>query len=405
MGEAKGQLEQATARPRVWVVVLVAVLGLYGPTSVGGTISSGVLMATTIVVCASWALLVLLVGGQLPMPDTLLGVAIMLLPLLFTVTTPLREVSYGAIVVYLSMAMLWPVHVRDLAADRLALTAFTLCGVVNVGLGLGLVLDVKAVDAFVYRWYSAFYPTLLEQMIGWHDKPVLTFATHSLAAFFYYLFFFGFFVGFLWTRRPLLLALAVAHLALCATLRSTSATIFVGVGVLQLFGATARAAPRAAVTVLAAVLGGTGVVLLLRPDFAMDYARTLALAVFGHEQAGLLARYARGGVLAGNLSYLLESPLSPVGFGYSDRLFFGDSGVIVYVLRGTLLLPVTIYLAFWLFLRRNLHQRWAAWWLWTCTVAFEVGFTPLLYHRFLALLPLLIVYLNALAREKCDDIG
>ena len=67
------------------------------------------------------------------------------------------------------------------------------------------------------------------------------------------------------------------------------------------------------------------------------------------------------------------------------------------LLRGSLPLLLTVYGGFFLFLRFNLRDRRAALWLWCLVVLFEVAHPVLQYFRFVAFVPLLVVYLNSLA--------
>ena len=60
-------------------------------------------------------------------------------------------------------------------------------------------------------------------------------------------------------------------------------------------------------------------------------------------------------MLGGNLRYLNEAPFSPIGFTYGpEDLFYGDSGSILMLVRGSLPLLVMVYLAYGRFLVRNL---------------------------------------------------
>jgi hypothetical protein len=119
--------------------------------------------------------------------------------------------------------------------------------------------------------------------------------------------------------------------------------------------------------------------------------------VRGTDRAGLQSRYSTSGLLSGNLRYLNESPLSPIGLTYGpEDLFYGDSGIVLVMVRGSLPLLVLVYLGFWRCLNRNLRRRGDVLCLFLVTCAFEVGYTPLQLFRFTSLLPFLIVTLNAL---------
>jgi hypothetical protein len=120
----------------------------------------------------------------------------------------------------------------------------------------------------------------------------------------------------------------------------------------------------------------------------------------GDKGAGLRARFSEQGNLAGNLAYLREHPFSPIGLTYgSQRLFYGDSGIVLVLLRGSLPLFLMTYFGFAYLLVRNLRLRGDALWLFAVTFAFEIGYTPLQSFRFTAFLPFAMVYLNDLPNE------
>ncbi len=382
------------------VIVVTAILALWLPSSIDGAISTSLLAISIVGLCVSWLVLLVLQRGRVARLDLLLVLGVLGLPTVFTLTSPFLDITPGAFAVFLCLGLLLLVDLKRVTLPNWGAWVFVLLHVVTLGAGAALAVDAPGADAFFKRHYSAFYPQLLNWMLDWYDKPVLTFGTHSLAAFFYYLFFASCLVAWRRTRRVVFLGAAAAHLVLAWRLSSTAAFAFVGLALLQLYASVLVIAPR---RVLLATLGlvlVAGVVVLptVRADGAL--LDTIARALLGHEHAGFIARYGDAGVLAGNLRWLRDHPFEPVGFSYSPALFYGDSGIVVYAVRGTVLLPVMIYLAYFSFLWRNLRSRTVAGWLWGVTVLFEIGFTPLLYPRFLGFVPLLVLWCN-----WCEQYG
>jgi hypothetical protein len=388
-------LSRATSR----LVALCALVALYAPTSIGGVISHPLYMLNVAAVGALLALVVLLTGRLWSRWPLIVSVGIVALPLAFTAVGEFAALSPGMAVLFGCTAMLFLTDVRDARPARLGIAALAVLDLVTLGLGTALVLDVKAADSLVKTYYAFFYPSLLPTMVDWYNKPVLTLATHSLAAFFYWLLFCLHLEGFRRLRSRVLLVLALWMLALCASLQSTTGVIFTAVGVVQLgVLAFARLEQRGRILGALVIVGlATSAAILFR-DRVDDLVTTAVRGVLGHRAAGLLARYTEDGNLAGTLQYVTTQPWRPIGLTYSPALFYGDSGFVIYALRGSVLLPVFIYLGLYLWLRRNLLDRRLARTFWLAIVAFEIGFTPLIFFRFVGVLPFLLVWCNEWVR-------
>lgn len=380
------------------LVVAVAVFVLYVPSSFNGVISREMTIVSLAGTSAMLAMLAMAPGGLGSPLLVLNSLAIMALPVLFTITSGLSEFSPGVVFMYLQLSLLYVVNVRTLPPSRFVRASFLAINLVSIGVGFALALDVKAVDGFIKVNYSAYYPELLSNMVDLFDKPVLTFATHSTAGFMFYLLFYVCFRSYQASASRLYLVLALCHLALMIAVTSTTGTVFSAIAVFQLVWHVGRR-HRWAVTPLA--LGATAAGLLLVLIFegiAADAFADVRSAIVGDEVRGLAARYASGGLLAGNFAYLATHPLSPIGFGFSEDLFLGDSGYIVNMVRGSLPLAFMVYGGLLLFLRSNLRSPSAALSIWLAVMAFEVGFTPLQYFRFVGFVPLIMAFLNGLPR-------
>lgn len=386
-----------------------ALVALCSPTSTGGVISQPLYVLNVGVVGALLFAMVILRGRVWSVWPLALATAIVALPLAFTAVAEFSELSPGMAVLFASVATLFLVDVRAVRPGRVGLVALLIVNAFTMVLGAALVFDVKAADAFVKTHYQVFFPNLLMLMIDWYNKPVLTFGTHSLSAFYYWLMFYLHLVGFTRTGRPPLLLVAMVMLALCASLFSTTGVIFTLVGTLQLLGLAWSRLPSRAVVAGGTVLAAACVVFFVVAAPHLDeLIATASRGVLGDRSAGLMARYARDGNLASTLAYVIEQPWRPIGLTYSRDLFYGDSGFVTYALRGSLALPVVIYLALYLWLRRNLVDHRVAVVLWAAIVAFEVGFTPLVFFRFVGMLPFLLIWWNEwqrLGQQPSRPIG
>ena len=291
---------------------------------------------------------------------------------LFTITSPFDGYAPGVVLLYVAMALLFTLDLRGVAPPQLEIAFATFVGI-TLAAGYALALNVRAADLIAYGYYNAFYPHLLFNMVIMNDKPVITFATHSVAGLMLCLLLYLEIKTYQVRGGIWRYAVALALLGLLILLRSTTGMAFGAVAALQAAWALLRARPQRAAA-LAMVLSLVVLFGLISSDLgpATLYARAEE-AIVGDRVRGLFARYAAEGLLASNFAYLSESPLSPIGFTVTETLLLGDSGVVVNLLRGSVPLLVAVYLGLFLFLRFNLRDRRTAQWLWCVVVLFEIA--------------------------------
>ena len=380
------------------VIVVSALFAFYLPSSVAGVISRPLSVVSIAGTSALIAAMLLLSGRLAPPLNVAVALSIWLVLGVFTVTSPFETTAPGVAMIYATLTLLFLLDLRPLRS-RATDAVFQGITAVSLVLGYALALNVSAADQLILQRYNAFYPELLGNMVTIFNKPVLTFATHSIAGFMIYLFFYMQLRG--WRLRGgwWRFVMAAAYVGLLVLLKSTTGMAFAAVAALQIAMIVAGALPRQRTLIAVALLlvaFGAFTAQGLTVDAVLTRVQD---AIVGDRVRGLFSRYATDGLLASTMKYLSESPLSPIGVGATDTLYLGDSGVVVNLLRGSVPLLVAVYGGLWLFLRANLADRRAAVWIWVCTVLFEVGFTPLQYFRFVAFVPLLVVYLNSLERE------
>jgi hypothetical protein len=376
------------------LVAFAALLGLFFPSSIGGVISFD-LGRVAMVLNALVLGVMLLRDGPIDRLQFGVTLAIPLWLAIVTVLSPQAEFSPGALFIFIGLALLFAIRLDHIRwpNGRWLMLGINVC---FVALGVGQSLYVAPVIAFTKEFYSAFYPNLMVSMLDWLHKPVLTFATHSTAGFFYYLFFWLNFRAFRATGSLLWLGWTLAMLALGLNTRSTTSTVLMMVAIVQLMAELGRRVPS---SLRAPAFTTSSIVLAIVAILAGAPEKLAALArlIEGTQTAGLRSRYSTTGMLGGNLRYLSEEPFSPIGFTYGpEDLFYGDSGFVLMLVRGSLPLLILVYFGFWRFLSRNLHDRGDVLCLYLVTCAFEIGYTPLQLYRFTLFLPFMIVFLNAL---------
>jgi hypothetical protein len=387
------------------IVICSAVFALFFPASIGGVISLPLDRLAIILNVAVFAALLFLgkcYGSRL---QAMVSLGIIAWLSALTLLFPQAQLAPGLVAMFLGLALMLSTRVSHVSAPHAMTRTLTFINVFAFTVGTALVLDVQVADRFVKAFYTAYWQNILVVALDWHNKPVLTFATHSLAGFFYYLFFYLNFRTYIVTGSRWSLAAAIGHIALGLAVRSTTGWILMTVASAQLSLALWRRYRRqfAWVPLVAPVLA-VGAIALQAERSATSVAAAGAILV-GNEESGLMARYSTTGMLGGNLRYLHDSPFAPLGFNYGldQDLFYGDSGLIQFMLRGSLPLVLLVYGGLYGFLRANLRNRSDVRWLFWVILAFEIGYVPLFRYRFTSFLPFMLVYLNELGSDRTDQ--
>ena len=382
------------SKAAIGVVAMLFLAGVYAPTSIGRVISPGLQFANLGLLFVLLLTLALRRRGLMDGLPLVCSAAIPAVMLIATLLSPLTEFAYGAVLVYGLLAILLSLRLDNLvipAGFRRLLLAVSLVNAVGAVL---LLLQNPEARQFLLDNYSAAYPDLVPFMLD-EGKPVLSFASHSIAGFYFYLFFLLNVETFRSGAGRLHLLAAVSYLLLMITLSSSTGYLFSIAGLLHLAKHFLWRRSWLKVTAAALALLLSGVVLATQFD-VNDIQTALLDNLLRADSSGLSGRYSSTGALAGNLTFIAENPLQPIGLTYSPALFYGDSGPVEYLTRGSFPLLLAIYCGFYLFVRRNLRARGMSLWLFFSYLAFEAGYSNLNYFRSLYLLPFVVVYLNNL---------
>jgi hypothetical protein len=389
------------------IASFLLVLGLYFPTSIGEQFSTTLLSVNYL---GCFVLLSLLFFEANDKPGFLVCLSLLsIAPLLlvFTYSSGLHTYAFGALGGYAVLSLLLITNLRE---SRLPSSIFYLFGsinVINVFMGAAILGGSDFVKQILTKHYSVYYPELVPSMLLFR-KPILTFGTHSIAAFFLYLFFYANLQTYRFTGKKLFLIFAFCYLFLTAAVLSVSGLILAAVGALQLFWLLWSSLRRrwfwagALLAVLGLIAG-----LQLLDSIVKNWfeVREGAKTIITSSDNGFLGRLAPGGTLRYSIEYLRYHPFSPVGVSNKEGLMFQDSGLVEYLLRGSVILVFLVYGGLFFFLRRSLLSKVDAHWLFLVILGFELGFTALTNFRALYLLPFLVMYLNALRRSEADPAG
>lgn len=375
-----------------WAPALALLAGLYLPTAWGGLIRTPLGFLQAAVLLALLLPLLLRPDVQLRRLHVALALIVQVSVWGGTVFSDLPEFAFGGYLPYLLFSLLLVTPLARLRASKWMPRLFLLVNLVNLALGLGVVFDVAAVKGWLVDFYSVANPDLVESMMA-RGRPVLTFGTHSIAAFYLFVFFYLSLKTYLARRSGVFFVVALFYLWLLPNLSSVSALFFFGLALAYLAWRTPSLFAGSLVALAFAF--GLGALLGVRIEL-FDELRQLANAL-SSDTNGFLGRFAESGALTGTLEYIATHPLSPVGLRYSPDLTFTDSGFVLHTLRGSAVLPLAFYGGLIAFLWHNLVSRRTALGLALVFLVFEVGYPNLTYLRTLLLLPFVVIYLNTLA--------
>lgn len=382
------------------ILVLLLFGGLYLPTSSNAVISNNLLMFNSVILGA--ALIVMLLNRKRISTLPFFFLFVINLILWFaTLTTPFNEIKVGSSLSFFIFSLLCCMNFNKFKTPQGIQKIFLLVNVINIFIGFSIIFQSPNVTEFIRIHYSAYYQELVPNMLM-AQKPILTFASHSIAGLFLYLFFYLNLKTYTVRSNYLYLLLSIIYVYFLFALKSNAGYLFMILALIQVLTHLFKNSKKVAYSIsfIALIL-----VITYSSEIAMFFKVTSIMVEqsFSSSSNGFLGRYSTEGNLAGNIQYLTEHPFRPIGFGYSTELFFGDSGLIEYLTRGSVLLVVGMYGALFTFLKINLIEKKSAYFIFMLVFLFELGFTILTYGRFLFFLPFVIIYLNYLQAEKFES--
>jgi hypothetical protein len=382
------------------IICLLLVFGLYFPTTASSHLS--IFSVSAYLICL--ALLSVLIFRRHGRPSAPICIALLSITpvlLVFTFTSGLSTLRLGALLGYGVLSVLFITNVRDIKLPHWFDWLWVAVNIINILVGFAIVLGVQSVDDFIIAHYSLGYDELLPYMLELH-KPVLTFGSHSIAAFFLYLFFWVNLQAYKRKGQKWLVVFSVCYLFLTLCLLSVSAVVFGAAGLFQLaahFWSSMRHKVLWATAVLCLILATAA---FWSPSMDWGASAGVVKSIIQDPDNGLSGRLLPGGTMYYDLQYLREHPFSPVGASFREGFMFGDDGPVEYLLRGSVPFLLLIYGGLFYFLWRNMISRFHAVFLFVAVVMFELGITTLVSLRALYLIPVFIVYLNSLTAPQAQ---
>jgi len=396
---ATGLRAIATARGASAVLISLLLVGALFPTALRGTPSTLLALAEYSVSISLLLISAALAGvdfqllGRVSLPIIIVLLLATEVAVLFEV--PFATVRLGNLMPFVAVAFLYSLKVKNFNT-RIPEIAIAAIGLANLVVGFGIIGGIEWASEFVVHYYSYITGDLVQGMVLLR-KPVLSYASHSIAALFLYLFFYINLRVYNRNGKLLYLAIAIGHILLCVALLSHTSFVLSALAAAQVIWCLFRRRPRLTVSVASIVM-----LLLL---FRVDWGATLNLArAFWGDRvgSGFIGRYSESyGTLVPQIIYL-QNHFVPIGITDSPLIdpFTIDSGPIDYMLRGSFPLVLLMYGGLWLFLRRNLTSKWEPYHLFAIILATESGIEIMTYYRTFCLLPAFIIILQSTMREQ-----
>jgi len=384
------------------LISLMLFVGMFFPTSFNG-VSSGTLTVISVILCGMFYTYVLLRTGNLKVMG-LISVILSTIALLFgTLISKLPNFSWTVALFFIVLCLLFCVDIKQIKVDKSIEKVFSVFNIINIFIGIGIIAQNKFVGDFILNYYSAFFDDLVPWMLR-DSKPILTFATHSIAGFYLHIFFFLNIRTYAANKRLRFLAFAMFYIGFGFFLQSNTGYLFFFLSLVVLVYQLYKMKKKRFLMLIAMIVVGI---------FSLDWFQlrtkaTSAIETFkvlqASGQSGFSARYSSDGVLVEIFQYIANNPFRPIGMSYGGDLWLTDSGLLITWIRGSLILFLAVYAAFFFFLRQQMMDKRLSIYLFAVFMLFEFAYPNLTYFRSYYLLPFIIIYLNYLKGGKVENV-
>lgn len=374
-----------------YLIFILFLAGITMPASTNGQITStfGVILSF---INLFFLLLLLSRQKKLDLVNLILGLSFGIAITAFTFLSKYYTYRYGNGLVFIVFFLLTLINTNNNPINLKGyLSILNIANIYLSILSIGIILQVPLITDFIQQYYASFYEELIPNML-FQLKPVTLFGTHSLAGFYDFLFVLLNLMAFKATHQRRFLLATFLFLIFLFFLQSSTSLALLIFSLLILQVELYRYNKHFSYIIYAFELFALIIVL----PFANDLIDTALTKMFS-DNNGLGGRYADGGNLENNLEYILNNPLSGIGFGYTTDYMYGDSGYLEYALRNSLLGVVAIIFAFCRFVLRNINGKYA-YFLLFIYLLFEIGFSNLIYWRGIPIALFSFAFFNQLQR-------
>lgn len=391
-----------------WLIIVAMFVAVFAPTSIGGVINPLLIVFGN--TAALGVFLFAAIYFKLRVSPILLIVSLLIMALLILMTflSPFQYITPGAFMPYLTLALVCSVKVDNLKLNiKQQKFLFILIAIVAALCFMAFFRVAVVMD--IQEAYYQMFPDLYKFMMKWANKPVLMFATHSVAGFAYYLIAFCLFSAYLSKKqlnmRWMLLVMSLAYsVVLILLLSNTGFVLFLILLMIYIFYFIRYGSPRVVFFLLIVVL--MLILYFIEPiTNVINATASIIFDVLSKKENGLLARFSTESRLGGSIEYLIANPLVGVGVTSGGNIAFGDSFYAEYMLRLSFFGFFLVAFVTYGYLYLNIHSTYYFIMLASLVFIADLGYPLFVTYRFIFLFPVVIIFFNTITRQHPPESG
>ena len=369
------------------LIPFLFIVGVFTPTSVASQMTDTFSMIACFILLIS-LILILIIQNHISIFSLITLVASNILLWFFTLIAPYSEYSFGTSIYFLIFTLILCLDFRKIETDMQSyLKALQFINIGQIFLSFGVLFRIEPIMNIITNWYSAFYPELIQIMIYDNSKPIGTFATHSIAGFYYFIFFFVNISIYHYLKKKSYLVFSLVYMILLLYLQSSTSLVYFLFCFLVLTVFLYKKSKS-----LFFLIFITSLITLVIKFEDITIFQNITDKLFSTSN-GFSSRYSTVGVLSNSINYIKDNPFRGVGFSFSPNFNYVDSGIVEYTLRGSILLLKSMLVGFYLLLKRNIKKTFA-FLFFILFLSFEFGFSNFIYFRSLFIIPFVVAIMS-----------
>lgn len=323
--------------------------------------------------------------------NLIFSIIIMFFLLLSTLTSKFYNYTWGTLLPYLTFTLMIILDIKKLKLKYID-KYFLIFNSINLIIGFLIIISNKEIINFIAKYYSWGYEELVTNMLL-RGKPILWFGSHSLTGLFIFIFYYLCIRTYMIKNKNIYLLFSLGYLVLLISLKSNTSLVFFIIAIVYLI----RQIKDKKIMII--IFIGL-IILLLNNSIIRDIYNESFVYITNSDKNGIIGRFGAGGALESTLKYIKSNFFNPIGLSYSSELYYTDNGFVINILRGGIIFTISIYVSFYLFLKRNIKFKSAVYVIFISILMFEIGYVTFLYFRTFYIVVFVILYLNYLYDES-----
>lgn len=323
--------------------------------------------------------------------NLIFAIIIMFFLLVFTLTSKFYHYTWGTLLPYLAFVLMIILDIKTLKLKYID-KYFLVFNCINLIIGFLIIILNKTIINFIAKYYSWGYEELVTNMLL-RGKPILWFGSHSLTGLFIFIFYYLCIKTYMIKNKSIYLFFSLGYLVLLISLKSNTSLVFFIIALVYLIRQIKDR------KIMMIIFIGLLIILLNNSIIRNIYNESFRY-ITNSDKNGIIGRFGAGGALESTLKYIKSNFFNPIGVSYSSELYYTDNGFIINILRGGVIFTISIYVSFYIFLKKNVKFKSAVYIIFISILMFEIGYVTFLYFRTFYILVFIILYLNYLYDES-----